>query len=223
MTKHFSLFVFLFTICFSGFSQTSIDEFVSIDFPYEVTKETREDSEDIITELYAYSEDSTAIFELQRIFMLTDYEKPLDISELRDYYAEFLLGYHEDLASLELEVIDNSEYMIKDFLAQKVQYRSTYTGELCSETRIFVLENAFYIASYYNDYDYDESIKNEFMNSIRIETSNSPVQIEPNAKNDIASIMGQVFLYLIGAGLIAFTIVKYIKSRNRSTGSPMDF
>ena len=208
------LFSFVFNL--SIFGQTKLDEFVSINIPGEVTKL------DTIIEnvrlLQYYSQNNTETYFIQKIQLGSEENDlnnlPYDLNSLRKSYIDIFDGQMKSMGESGYELKDSTEIKIDNYIAYDFIYNNKKTGRKSVESNVIILNDDAYLATYFNEIDFNENNKTDFLKSLTIDSIKKPSQMIGNSRSFVTGYLaGKLFFY----GLLIFGIIylirKYRKNR----------
>lgn len=199
--------------------QTKVDEFVSINIPGNVIKL------DTIVQNYTvlnyYSKNDTEAYFVQRVEIDSKESElnslPFDLKTLRKTYRDILRGQMRRMKEAGFEFRDSTEFKIDKYIAYNITYNDPQTETKNAETNVILLNENAYVSTYVNRTNFNEKNKNEFLNSIKIDSNNKPRQMIGNSTAYKSGyIIGKLFFY----GLLIFGIIFLLrKFRKKTTGN----
>jgi hypothetical protein len=209
---------------FSGFlfSQTKIDENITVDFPGQpktLENVAKNDTLDQIfnTTLKAYylnSEEESYI--AMRVNVLTDGELepelPQSDAELKEKYKQFIDEHLKSMSKKGLFFKDSTQINLNNYLAYKLTFKGKNSEQENGQSLIFYLNGVTYVFIYSEVASYSQKNKDIFFKSIKINDSENLKQItEPyNYWIAIAKLLlGGVFIYFM------LKLIKLEKKRNQ--------
>lgn len=209
---------------FSGFlfSQTKIDENITVDFPGQpktLENVAKNDTLDKIfnTTLKAYylnSEEESYI--AMRVNILTDGELepelPQSDAELKEKYKQFIDEHLKSMSKKGLFFKDSTQINLNNYLAYKLTFKGKNSEQENGQSLIFYLNGVTYVFIYSEVASYSQKNKDFFFKSIKINDSENLKQItEPyNYWIAIAKLLlGGVFIYFM------LKLIKLEKKRNQ--------
>ena len=209
---------------FSGFlfSQTKIDENITVDFPGQpktLENVAKNDTLDQIfnTTLKAYylnSEEESYI--AMRVNVLTDGELepelPQSDAELKEKYKQFIDEHLKSMSKKGLFFKDSTQINLNNYLAYKLTFKGKNSEQENGQSLIFYLNGVTYVFIYSEVASYSQKNKDIFFKSIKINDSENLKQItEPyNYWIAIAKLLlGGVFIYFM------LKLMKLEKKRNQ--------
>jgi hypothetical protein len=209
---------------FSGFlfSQTKIDENITVDFPGQpktLENVAKNDTLDQIfnTTLKAYylnSEEESYI--AMRVNVLTDGELepelPQSDAELKEKYKQFIDEHLKSMSKKGLFFKDSTQINLNNYSAYKLTFKGKNSEQENGQSLIFYLNGVTYVFIYSEVASYSQKNKDIFFKSIKINDSENLKQItEPyNYWIAIAKLLlGGVFIYFM------LKLIKLEKKRNQ--------
>ncbi len=195
-------FYILLLNSFAFFSQTKIDENITVTFPGkpEISEMNQQNAK---AKVY-YVNSKEDFFLVMRIGVIPNdtlsEESPKNLNELKKSYKVKIDYQIKSMAKKGLFLKDSSEIKLNTFLAYKLNFKGNTSEEEIGESQILFLNGITYIFVYLKINSYSKLKKELFFKSIKINNSESLKQIsEPfNYFNAILSILGSIiFIYLI--------------------------
>lgn len=211
----------LLTLLFSGilFSQTTIDENITVKFPNEPktlenvakTDTLNQSFNSILKSYYLNSKEESYI--VMRVDVLADGELepklPQSQNELIEKYKQFITGQIKSLSKKGFFIKDSTQINLNNYLAYELTFKEKDSEEENGQSLILYLNGITYEFIYSKVESYNKQNKDSFFKSIKINNSENLKQIaEPyNYWNALFKIlMGGIFLYFI---------LKYIKMEKK--------
>lgn len=209
MKKTFLLLI-LFQLSIATFGQTKVDEFLMVKFPCGVVENDTLISN--INVLNYYCEDNGEIYSVQRIIVdsiQNDLNSlPSDLESLRKFYVGAEKGFTESMSKNGFKLYNSKEFTIDKYLGLQASYSDPNTDSKVIESRFVLLNEHMYSIMYMSSTSFNETNKNAFLNSVKIDTSKNTRQFLGNSSEyKIGYIVGQLVIY----GLFIFGIVFLIK------------
>lgn len=205
-------FIFL---CLSAFSQTKIDNLVSIEIPGEVQLKYFDEANASVKSFYSNS--TTESYLVMRMAVISNGEEKTtlakDSSQLYRIYKQIYEPQIETMKNKGFFLSDSQKVNIKDYLAYKITYKTTESQTESAETLLICLNGVVYIFTYSRVSDYILQHKENFFKSLTINSSAKQIaDITKNSKS-FTSVSE-----LITYGIIALVLIIYfvIKSRDKS-------
>ena len=216
MKKHFLLFIFLCSTCVSGYTQTAIDKYVSIEFPDEPLR-----IDTIMNGVKTRSfvlNDSSQVFSLQRLEILNEtYTIPKNDAELLETYQGIIDGQITKMNSSGLNFIDSTRFSFGNLLCYKVSFQNNETGLKCAEIHLISIEKYIYMAGYFSLYNYNQENKDKFLKTLSIDFTKSPVQIDRSTSAyDLGYQIGYIMGIVMFLGVILLVIILVVKRSKKS-------
>lgn len=209
MLKTFSTLISIL-LSLSIWGQTAIDDLVSIDFPGEVTVS------DTIVGNYRMLEFSSVIGEeLYILRRVTDQSGavskssgPSDLKSLRYANLSFIKGLAIQFKQFGINAEPSKEIMIDTYYAYNTRYVDNISGNQVAESNLILLDGNFYAVIYFNRSDFDSTLKDQFFNSLKINSSKHPTQISSSVD---ALMVGELIGQLLVVGLVIVGLVFLFK------------
>jgi hypothetical protein len=210
MKYSFKLIILTLFLNYSVQGQTKVDECISINIPGDVIK--LDTIVKKISLLQYYSKNETEAYMIQRLEIDSKESElnslPSDLKSLRKTYHEILRGQIRSMKEAGFEFRDSTEFKIDKYFAYNIAYHRPESGTQNAESNIIMLNENAYISTYINRTDFNETNKNEFLNSIKIDSINNPRQMIGNSAGFKSGyIIGKIFIY----GLFIFGIIYFIR------------
>jgi hypothetical protein len=202
----------LLTFLFSGiiFSQTSIDENITIKFPskpktLENVAKTDTLNQTIKTTLKTYylnSEEESYVVMRLKILANDEIEPnfPQSQIELIKNYKQFISGQLKGFSKKGMYIKDSTQITLNNYLAYKLTFKGENSEEENGQSLILYLDGIFYEFIYSKVASYSKKNKEIFFKSIKINDSESLKQITEPYNYWIALfkiLLGIIFLYFI--------------------------
>jgi hypothetical protein len=202
----------LLTLLFSGiiFSQTSIDENITIKFPSEPkilenVAKTDTLNQTIKTTLKTYYLNSKEeSYVAMRLKILTNDEiepnLPQSQNELIKNYKQFIAGQLKGFSKKGMYIKDSTQITLNNYLAYKLTFKGENSEEENGQSLILYLDGIFYEFIYSQVASYSHRNKEIFFKSIKINDSENLKQITEPYNYWIALfkiVLGIIFLYFI--------------------------
>ncbi len=206
MNKYITLIVLLFPLCI--FSQTKLDENVSITFPGKTKNIENVTKEAKLKAFYLNSKADSYI--AMRVQALINNGLPQSTKELQKDYTLLAKDQLKHLALKGLFLKDSIPVKFKNYLAYKLILKGKDSEEENGESLILYLNGIAYNFIYSKVQSYDIVAKERFFNSIKITHSEKIIQIEEpyNYLKELSE--------LLLCGLVLFFIRRYKKRRNNT-------
>jgi hypothetical protein len=205
------IFFLLIIVSVSVNAQTKIDELININLPGTVTK-----LDTIIKDVPVknfFSKINNETYLIQKI-KLDEKENelnslPSDIESLKKSYNECIKGYTKSMKVSGYTFSNSSEFKRDKYLYYRASFNdSNELSKKVVEVNFLILNEHTYTITYFNNIDFNEKNKDDFMNSIKIETSLKPSQ---TIGNPYAYKAGYISGYLLLLGVIIFLYFKFKK------------
>tara|TARA_R110002073_G_scaffold14554_1_gene59242 strand:+ start:12245 stop:12886 length:642 start_codon:yes stop_codon:yes gene_type:complete len=212
MKKTLTLTLLLFSITI--YSQTEIDEVVSINFPEKTEVYEQKDKQANAIGHYYNNEKDSFIF-VRSVPVnkggeeITIYSNTVE--KLRDNYKYSSKLLIEKLKEKTFVVSDSLRISINGFEAYKLIFKDTISNTKMAESIILELNGVQYYGIYSMVSEFSEQRKNDFFNSLTIKNPKKQKQIEPNY-----SFITGMFKHSLKFVLIIIIIVFIKKLRNKS-------
>ncbi|WP_318640236.1 hypothetical protein [Flavobacterium ardleyense] len=202
----------LLTLLYSGiiFSQTSIDENITIKFPSKpktlenvVKTDTLNQSiKTILKTYYLNSKEESYVTMRLKILTNEDTEPNLPKSqiELIKNYKQFIAGQLKGFSQKGMNIKDSTQITFNNYLAYKLTFKEVNSEEENGQSLILYLDGIYYEFIYSKVASYNQKNKEIFFKSIKINDSENLKQFtEPyNYWNALFKILlGIIFIYLI--------------------------
>ena len=215
-------FIFL-TLMFSEFlfSQTKIDENITIEFPSKPeTYENVSKYDTLNTILNAtvkayYLNSKEDSYVAMRVVVLSDSKSTLQLpentSELQENYKQSIIEHIKSMSKKGLFLKDSTQIKFNNFLAYKLNFKGETSEQEIGQSLILYLNGITYVFIYSKVDSYNQINKEKFFKSIKINNPENLKQIdEPyNYWSALARIfLGGILIYLI------FKFLKIEKKRN---------
>ncbi|MBE0393649.1 hypothetical protein HNQ02_003374 [Flavobacterium sp. 7E] len=203
------LFLILFLLSITSSGQTKIDDLLSIKFPCEPEKKDTTISN---IRFLSFNCDS---YSLQRILidsLSNDLNKlPSDLNTLKEFYLGTEKGFTKSMQANGYRLQNSSQFKAGNYLGQTVSYYGEQSKVI--ECRFLVLNEYLYTLTYLNQISFNEKDKNEFFNSIVVNSSKKPKQMLGNPKEyKRAFMLGQFMAYALFAIGIIY-LIRYFKRK----------
>ena len=223
LTQFMNKILTLISLLFSGiiFSQTMIDENITVTFPNEpktLENVAKNDTLDqpfnsVLKTYYLNSNEESYI--VMRVTVLTDGELepkiPESQNELIEKYKQSISGQLNSLSKKGLYLKDSTQINLNNYLAYKLIFKDKTSEKENGQILILYLNGITYEFIYSQVESYNEKNRDNFFKSIKINNSENIKQIgEPyNYWNALLKILlGGIFIYFI------LKFIKMEKKRN---------
>lgn len=208
------LLLLIFQFSIASFGQTKVDEFLKVKFPCDVIKKDTLISN--INVLNYYCENNGEIYSLQRIIVDSIQDGlnslPSDLESLKKFYIGAEKGFTESMSKNGFKLYNSKEFAIDKYLGLQASYSNPNTNSKVIESRFILLNEYMYSIMYMSNTSFNETNKNNFLNSLKINTSKNPQQFPGNSTEyKIGYVVGQFAVF----GLFIFGIVLLIKYLRR--------
>jgi hypothetical protein len=197
------------------FGQTKIDENVSIEIPGKVHHMDTVTNNASVSSFYSNSK--TDSYLVMRMAVMSNGNEvqilPVDSSGLKRIYNQIIGDQIKSMGKKGFLLRNTQEIKIKDYLAYRISYKTVDSQNQSGETLLLCLNGIAYVFTYSRADYYIEKHKNEFQNSLKI---NSLAKQIATVKTD--SKGGFSFADLISYGVIGFVLIIffYRKTRQKS-------
>jgi hypothetical protein len=210
MKRLFQLFLCNLLFSFSIYGQTDLDGLVSINIPGEVVK-----LDTIIKNirlLQYYSQNNTETYFIQKVQLGSKENElnnlPYDLNSLRKSYKDILDGQMKSMRESGYELRDSTEIKIAGYLAYNFSYNKKETGLKSAESNVIILNDDAYVATYFNETDFNEINRTNFLKSLEIDPIKKPSQMIGNSRGyKTGYIIGKLIFY----GLLIYGFIYLIK------------
>ncbi len=195
--------------------QTKIDELININFPGNVTKIDTIVGNISVENFFSQINNETYIVQKTQLGEKENElnSLPSDIESLRKSYNDFIKGSTTSMKASGYTFSNSSEFKRDKYIFFKASFNdSKELNKKVFEVNYLILNEHSYMLTYFNNVDFNEKNKDDFMNSIKIESSLKPSQTIGNTSDFKAGyIAGKIFCYLLILGIIIFLYIKFIK------------
>ncbi|MBC7555735.1 MAG: hypothetical protein H7195_02110 [Chryseobacterium sp.] len=211
-------------LLFSGFlfSQTKIDENITVNFPGQPKTFENVAKKDTLNQIYDttlkayYLNSNEESYVVMRVKVLADNELepelPKSTAELKEKYRQFIAGQLNGLSKKDLFIKDSTQINLNNYLAYKLTFKGKNSEQENGQSLILYLNGIIYEFIYSKVASYSQKNKEVFLKSIKINDSENLKQLtEPyNYWIAIAKLLlGGVFIYFM------LKLIKLEKKRNQ--------
>lgn len=198
----------------SVFSQTKIDNFVSVKIPGELQTKAFDEANASVKSFYSNSK--TESYLVMRMAVMSNGEEKNtlaeDSSQLYRIYKQIYEPQVETMKRKGFFLLDTQKVKFKNYLAYKLNYKTADSQNESAETLLICLNGIVYVFTYSRVGDYILQHKEDFQESITINSS---------AKQIVGIKAGSTGLFsvsdFISYGIIAsFLIFFFLKGRKKS-------
>ncbi|MEI7980890.1 MAG: hypothetical protein WCI71_04510 [Bacteroidota bacterium] len=221
MKNAIALFLILFLSC-KSFGQTDsrqikIDELVSVNLPGNV-----EIFDTIIEKLKLFrfqSTNGTQYFGVIKMEIDSiknqPYDFPYDLKSLEDAYHNLMADFIEQFSVIGLVVRDSTSVKFDQFIGYQIRFKDPESGKPNGQSLILMLDKNVYTLFYMDKINFNETVKNDFFNSLTIDKQWHPKQMTGTSGSvKIAGKLGA----LAGIVLIIVLFIYLIrKSKKKNT------
>lgn len=205
------IFFLLIVVSISVNGQTKIDELININLPGNVTKLDTIIKDVPVKNFFSQINNETYLIQKTKLDERNNElnNLPSDIESLRKSYNECIKGYTKSMKVNGYTFSNSSEFKRDKYLYFKASFNdSNESNKKVIEANFLILNEHTYIITYLNNIDFNEKNKDDFMNSIKIDSSLNPSQ---TIGNSYAYKTGYIIGYLLLLGVIIFLCFKFKK------------
>ncbi|WP_293302386.1 hypothetical protein [Pedobacter sp. UBA4863] len=198
----------------SVFSQTKIDDFVSIEFPGEVQIKDFNEANASVKSFYSNSKaESYFVMRMAAIVNGKEHKNlAVDSSQLYRIYKQIYDPQIESMKRKGFLLLDTQKVKFKDYLAYKLSYSTADSQNESAETLLICLNGVVYVFTYSRVSDYILQHKEDFQKSIIIDSSAKQIAETKTNSTKLFSVSN-----FIAYGIIASFLIFFIrKGRNKS-------
>ena len=185
----------------SLFGQTKVDSIFSIQFPTKPEKYDFSEKKESGTAFYSNNEkDSFVVMRLMTDNGETEFEKNLpNLKSLKKAYEKMVEVQIKAMREKKFIFKDSTEIKINNFIGYRITYQDEISGNQNAESILLLINGINFIATYSKIGEFNNEKKNEFLNSIKIDTSSNPKQIvEPYDLKEKFLVLSLKGIFLIG-------------------------
>jgi hypothetical protein len=183
MKNTFVIFLILFLTIKSfgqnNGSRTNIDELVSVNIPGKVEK-----FDTIIEKLKLSRFQSTegdgycAVVKMGIDSIKNQpYDFPYDMKTLEEDYRNLMADFIKQASASGLFASDSNLVKLDEFTGYQVRFKDSESGKINGQTLILLLNKNVYTLFYMDKMNYNETVKNDFFNSLTINKQSHPKQM----------------------------------------------
>ncbi len=177
----------------SLFGQTKVDSIFSIRFPTKPERFDILEKNENGTGFYSNNEnDSFVVMRLITDKGETEFENNLpNLKSLRKAYEKMVDVQIKAMRKKNFIFKDSTEIKINDFIGYKITYQDENSGNQNAESILLLINGINFTATYSKVNKFNDENKNKFLNSIKIDTSNNPKQLEEpyNLKENLLGLI----------------------------------
>jgi len=202
-------------LCSSAFSQTKIDDFVSIKIPGEVQQKDFNEANASVKSFYSNSSKESYIV-MRMAAMLNGEEKNTlaeDSNQLYKFYKQIYEPQIETMKNKGFLLLDSQKVKFKNYLAYKLNYKTADSQNENAETLLVFLNGIVYVFTYSKVNEYILKNKEDFQQSISIGSSARQIADIQEDSGNFNLISNLIIYGIVALGLIIFFV---IKSRDKS-------
>lgn len=207
-----TLIIGLILLNLTVFSQTKIDDLVSIEIPGEVKKKNFTEANAFVKAVYSNSK--TESYLVMRMAVLANGEEvntlPTDSSELKNIYSQFIESQIDGMKEKGFLLLNTQKVKFNDYSAYKITYKTLASQNESAETVLICLNGVIYVFTYSRVGNYILQNKHDFQKSVKINSLAKQINYIP--EEQIFSI-SNILTFVIVA--IVF-IILFFKGRNKS-------
>ena len=185
----------------SLFGQTKVDSIFFIFFPTKPEKYDFSEKKESGTAFYSNNEkDSFVVMRLMTDNGETEFKKNLpDLKSLKKAYEKMVEVQIKAMREKKFIFKDSTEIKINNFIGYRITYQDENSGNQNAESILLLINGIHFIATYSKIGEFNNEKKSEFLNSIKIDTSNNPKQIvEPYDLKEKLLVLSLKGIFLIG-------------------------
>lgn len=197
------------------FSQTKIDEYVSIKMPETVQKMDTVTANASVSSFYSNSKAES--YFVMRMAVISNGNEvnglPEDLTGLKKIYHQVIGDQINSMGKRGFLLLDTQEVKIRDYFAYKITYRTIDSQIESGETLLLCLNGVIYVFTYSRVGDYVVRHKEEFQKSITINSLGKQIADAPVHSESTFSVTS-----LVTYGIIAIVLLVFFfkKSRDKS-------
>lgn len=207
----------IFILSISVHAQTKIDELVLINIPGEVSKLDTIVQNYSIKNFVSHIDNATYLVQKLKIDDGDDdlNDLPSNTESLRKSYNDCIKGFAITMKEGGYIFSNSSEFKRDDYIFFKASFSNAEElNKKVVESNFLILNENAYVLSYFNNVDFNEKNKEDFMNSIKIASSLKPSQtIGKGDDYKLGYMAGTITCYLFVLGGILFLYFKFRKKR----------
>jgi|GEM_PF-800478 len=210
-----SLIIVLLLLSISVYSQTKIDDYVAVEIPGTVQKFDTTTAG--VSALSYYSNSKAESYFVMRIEEGANGKEnrlPGDQKALKNIYHQVINNQVNSMGKKGFILLDTQEVKVKRYSAYQITYRTSDSKTESAETLLLSLNGAIYVFTYSRVGDYVVRHKDDFLNSLNINSlakQTADVSTDPESESSIVDF--------VTYGIIALVVIAFFVKQSRDKSS----
>lgn len=208
--KIYALLISLLLLSFPAFSQTKIDEYVTIKIPGAVQKVDNLTADAAVSTFFSNSKvDSYLVMRMAVISNGLEVNSlPENLDGLNRIYKLISKGQIESMGKKGFLLLNTQQVKFNDYSALQITYRTAESQSEGGESLLLCLNGVVYVFTYSKVSDYVPQHKSEFQKSLKINTSTKQIANVSGNSNSIFSVSNMVSYGILILVLVVFLLKK---------------